>query len=278
MNWIEASSYLEFLTFGKVRTAFQHSAKTSPSLAISASDIKFIRSLQLKKFRKKHGLFIVEGVKPVQELFDSEIEVTSVFATENLDFLPENFTLISPKELNRISGLKTPNKVLAIAKITDTSAPDWSAENILFLDGIKDPGNLGTMIRTAKWFGISQVVCSLDCVDAYDRKVVQSTMGALFHVNINYMDSSDAMQQAKEHQFTVIGTSMNGSSVYDIEPQEKMMFIIGSESHGMGEKVAEHCDVLCSIPNFESSRKIESLNASVATGIVLSILIGKKQL
>jgi TrmH family RNA methyltransferase len=243
-------------------------------LAISASDIKFIRSLQQKKFRKEHGLFVVEGVKPVSELLDSSLEVERVYATESDDF-GQDSVQISAKELGRISVLKSPNKMLALAKIPTQTNTDWSQNIILFLDGIGDPGNLGTIIRTAKWFGITEIVCSGDCVDAYDRKVVQSTMGALFHVNLVYSDSKSALKSSKQNGFTIIGTAMNGTSVYELNKPEKTILVIGSESQGMRKDVANLCDDTCSIPNLEKEQKIESLNAGIATAIVLSELTRK---
>ena len=211
----------------------------------------------------------------MQELLDSTLLVESIFATEQLNFLPDDTVKLSEKELSRISGLKTPNKVLAIARIPQQKALNWEKRVVLLLDGIKDPGNLGTIIRTAKWFGVSDIICSTDSVDAYDRKVVQSTMGALFHVNISYENSIEAMRQAEQNQFTTVGTSMHGTSVFDTELAKKTLLIIGSESHGMRAEVIKACNKLCSIPNFENERKIESLNAGVATAVILAELTRK---
>jgi len=255
---------------GKVRTAFLLFTKTSPSLALSASDIKFIRSLQQKKFRKEHGLFVVEGVKPVQELLSSPLKVETVYSTEPLDFT--DTISVSEKELNRISGLKTSNQVLATAEIPLSKSVDWNKTIILFLDGINDPGNLGTIIRTAKWFGVSDIICSSDSVDAYDRKVVQSTMGALFHVNVVYASLPEIMAEAMDNGFTTIGTTMEGKSIYEAAKPKKIALIIGSESHGMRESASCLCNLVCSIPNFETEQKVESLNAGIATAIMLSEL------
>lgn len=212
----------------------------------------------------------------MEELLHSNFEIESIFATEKLDFLAEDFTIISEKELARISGLKSPNRVLAIAKISTVRDIDWNGSLVLLLDGINDPGNLGTIIRTAKWFGVSDIICTPDCVDAFDRKVVQSTMGALFHVKLTYQDALASIKAAEQHGFSIIGTSMNGTSIYESERTDKTVLVIGSESHGMREDVMKACDELCSIPNFESERKIESLNAGIATAIVLSELTRKR--
>jgi TrmH family RNA methyltransferase len=240
-------------------------------LAISSADIKFVRSLQQKKFRKEHGLFVTEGVKPVKELLDSGLEVERVYATEALDFLPNDHIQISEKELERISGLKNPNRVLALAKIPTTQF-SWEKPLILLLDGIRDPGNLGTIIRTAKWFGVTEIVCINNCVDAYDRKVVQSTMGALFHVSILHTETENILKQADECGYAICGTDMNGESIFDFKPFKKTILVIGSESHGLSKEIRTACKAFISIPNLEKEQTVESLNAGIATGIVLSQL------
>lgn len=247
-------------------------AKTVPALTLTAKDIKFIRSLQLKKNRKEHQLFVVEGIKPVQELINSSIEVEAVYSTEIFDGIPQEATMIAQKELERISSFKTPNKVLALGKIPEGKSLNWTEPVMLFLDGINDPGNLGTIIRTAKWFGLNTVICSSDCADAFDRKVVQSTMGALFHTNVIYLDAENVLPDAKQHDYTVIGADMVGDSVYNMPITEKTLLVIGSEANGMRTLVKERLDRIISIPNFENNQTVESLNAGVATAIMLSQL------
>ena len=240
-------------------------------MSISSSDIKFVQSLQQKKFRKESGLFVTEGVKPVRELLDSDLEIEQVYSTEELEFLPSHFTKLSEKELGRMSGLKTANRVLALAKIPEKELT-WENPLMLLLDGISDPGNLGTIIRTAKWFGVTEIICTTNCVDAYDRKVVQSTMGALFHVSVVYEELDVILEQAETQGYSLAGTDMNGESVFDFERMDKTIVVIGSESHGMSEQVRAACKDFISIPNLESEQKVESLNAGIATGIVLSQL------
>lgn len=238
-------------------------------MPLSASEIKFIRSLQQKKFRKEHGLFVVEGVKPVSELVNSDLEIVDVYATEELSFYADAKS-VSEKELSRISGFKSPNKVLAAARIPAINSIDWNSDIVLYLDEINDPGNLGTIIRTAKWFGVSEIVCSENCTDAYDRKVVQSTMGALFHIKVHYQNRASFLNTAKENEFNIVGTSMSGKSVYQSEFFDKTVLITGSESHGMSQQSESKCDQLVAIPNFENEQKVESLNAGIATSIILS--------
>jgi TrmH family RNA methyltransferase len=245
-------------------------------LSISASTIKHIRTLQQKKFRKESGLFVVEGVKTVQELISSSLEIDSLYCTETLGFLdnlePELVNIIKEKELERISGLRNPNKVFAVAKIPEAKPIDWNATLILVLDGVNDPGNVGTIIRTAKWFGVETIICSEDCADAYDRKVVQSTMGALFHVNICYRNLAKVIDECQKNDFNVIGAAMNGDSIYKQPKTGNNVLVIGSESHGISDTVLKKCNELVTIPNNETEQKVESLNAGIATSILLSEL------
>lgn len=245
-------------------------------MPIYASDIKDIRALQQKKFRQERGLFVVEGLKTVQELKRSSFDIIAVYTTEPLDFLndcdDQIVHFVKPQELERISGLRSPNRVLSIARIPQPIEVDWNSELILILDGINDPGNLGTIIRTAKWFGVDTIICSEDCADAYDRKVVQSTMGALFHVNIQYQSLPKIVGQCKENGFTIVGAAMDGESIYDHSNSSKTALIIGSESHGISKEILEICDSLTTIPNNETIQQVESLNAGIATSILLSEL------
>jgi TrmH family RNA methyltransferase len=245
-------------------------------LSISASTIKHIRALQQKKFRKENGLFVVEGVKTVQELVSSSFEIDSIYCTETLGFLDniesELVHIVKKKELERISSLRNPNKILAVAKIPEAKSIDWNAALILVLDGINDPGNVGTIIRTAKWFGVETIICSVDCADAYDGKVVQSTMGALFHVHIHYRNLAEVTEECQKNDFNVIGAAMNGDSIYKHPKSGNNVLVIGSESHGISDAVLEKCNGLVSIPNNETEQKVESLNAGIATSILLSEL------
>jgi TrmH family RNA methyltransferase len=165
---------------------------------------------------------------------------------------------------------------LAVARIPEPKQINWNGNLILILDGINDPGNVGTIIRTAKWFGVDTIICSAECADAYDGKVVQSTMGALFHVNLRYEDLMVMMDDCKSNGFRIIGAAMNGESVYDFSNSTKTALVIGSESHGISKGVLEKCDHLVTIPNNETSQKVESLNAGIATSVILSQLTRPK--
>lgn len=211
----------------------------------------------------------------MQELLGSTIEVENIYFTEELEGLnvvdPNRQNQISNKELGRISMLKNPNRVLAIARIPVQEALTFDHPLVLVLDGIGDPGNLGTIIRTAKWFGVNTIICSETCAEAYNPKVVQSTMGALFHVNIQYTNLTDAIEQLKGNDFSIIGATMNGTSLYQIDKSSKSAVVIGSESHGISEDVMNACDVKATIPNMERDQKVESLNAAIASAVFLSV-------
>ena len=168
--------------------------------------------------------------------------------------------------------MKSANSVIAVAKIPEKQIINYDDSLILILDGIRDPGNLGTIIRTAKWFGVNTIICSEDCVDAFSPKVVQSTMGALFHVNVIYEDIQTFIGDLKTKGFHIHGAAMEGTSIYKTDKSSKTALIIGSESHGIRENVLKHCNTLFTIPNLEEEQKVESLNAAIATSIILSEL------
>jgi len=209
----------------------------------------------------------------VSELVRSDYSVTDLFCTEFFDEIEGlETTLISEKELARISVFKNPNRVLAVAEIPEQKRVDLDQSLILFLDGIRDPGNLGTIIRTARWFGVSHIICSEDCAEVYNPKTVQSTMGALFHVNVYYKDLETTLTQYKHAGFCIMGAAMNGESLHGLRASGKTALVIGSESHGISENVLNLCDLKATIPNMEKEQKVESLNAAVANALFLSEL------
>lgn len=207
----------------------------------------------------------------VQELLRSDFLTEQVYTTD-LGLIEKTdvpVTVITEKELERISGLKSPNRMLALAKIPTEIDLEWSEALILLLDGIRDPGNLGTIIRTARWFGITDILCSEDCADVWDRKVVQSTMGALFHVNVRYVDLGGCAKDASRNGYSILGATMSGTPIKDLSRHAKTALVIGSESHGIRPEVLSHCTLRVSIPNQEKSRFVESLNAAVATSVII---------
>ncbi len=242
-------------------------------MSLSATDIKNIRALEQKRNRSETGLFVVEGLKTVEELVRSNVQVEKVYTTETVDFLSEMdeniVQLISERELDRISGLRSPNKILAVAKIPLVGAIDVEQSLIVALDSVSDPGNLGTIIRTAKWFGVHTILCSETCADAFDRKVVQSSMGALFHTDVHYCSMTEQLTFLRKNGFEILGAGMTGTPLNKMKPSAKTVLVIGSESHGISPQVRQKCDQMITIQNRESARKVESLNAGIAASIIL---------
>ena len=233
---------------------------------LTKNQIKFIRSLSLKKNRQKHGLFIVEGEKLVNEVLSSDWEVERIYATK--EWLGENATIISNNDLTRISSLKTPNKVVAVVKIKKSSL-DITSNTVLALDGVKDPGNLGTIIRLADWFGVEDIICSDDCVDYLNPKVVQSSMGSFTRVNLHYTSLMDAFKKYSDYKLFM--TVLNGTPLSEMTNTDKKIVVMGSESKGISNKILELTSDKITIPKSKSS-KAESLNVSVAAAIILSTI------
>ena len=241
---------------------------------LSKNQIKHIQSLKQIKFRKELGLFVAEGPKIVEELLAANYRIDTVYATE--DWIEEKrekfaqkfaeFIKISPKELERISNLSTPNKVLAVCRMPERDLQEISdPEGILLaLDDIRDPGNMGTIMRTADWFGVKSIICSNDCVDVFNPKVVQSSMGSLARVKVYYTDLETYISESK---VAVYATVLDGTSIWE-SSADKGIFLIGNESRGIRPEVLRHATHRISIPSGGSGA--ESLNAAVATGIVLA--------
>ena len=241
---------------------------------ISKNQIKHIRSLHQAKGRKSSRQFIVEGPKAVAEVLHSDFEVLQVFALpgwiENQGHLLPQAEQISEKDLHRISNQKQPNQVLAVVQMPEAPTPPDSVEELcLVLDTIQDPGNLGTIIRTADWFGIKQVVCSKETADIYNPKVVQSTMGSIGRVQVSYTNLPDWLEQISG-KVPVYGTLLNGKNIYASKLQSKALLVIGNESKGISDEVAFYISEGIKIPAYGDS-ETESLNAAVATGIVVAL-------
>jgi RNA methyltransferase, TrmH family len=247
---------------------------------LSKSQIQLISSLGTNKFRKINMKFVAEGNKMVQELFKSNLSTEMLFATE--DWLKENrmlrnneFEIICVKEdeLKKISSLKTPNKVLAIVNIPSVQKeiPDFSTNLILMLDYISDPGNMGTIIRTADWFGIKNIICSENCVDIYNPKVVQATMGSIFRLNIQYKNLEEILHNL-EISIPVYGMLLDGNNLYDTAIENNGVIVVGNESHGISTHLIKYIKSKISIPGYsiDGTNQPESLNASIAAAIVLA--------
>ncbi len=241
-------------------------------MALSKNEIKFVKSLQIKKYRDLNHLFVVEGVKLVNELLaQTHFEVDRVFYTPASEvLLPKNIQSveISKSELERISGLKTPNQVLAVVKYPTENRIDFDKEElVLVLENINDPGNLGTILRTADWFGIKTVFASKTTVDLFNPKVIQASMGAIYRIDFHKTNLLESIEKLKENNFNVIGAALNGESIYNNTFELKTALIMGSESHGISTELQKEIDQLVLIPQYG---KTESLNVAMATGIILS--------
>jgi len=237
---------------------------------LSKSQISFIKSLHQKKYRKEHGIFIIEGIKSIIEFIPSAYQIHSIYYLPQyqslLPKLPSNIKLfeVNNAELEKISTLQAPQGVLALVNTPGTAVFDKSllANNFsLVLDGIQDPGNLGTIIRTADWFGFNQVICSMNTVEVYNPKTVQATMGSLCRVNVSYMDLELLM---KDINIPVFGAMLNGSSLYDTDFGTEGLVILGNEGQGVSPEIINFITYPVTIPRVGEA---ESLNVAVSAAI-----------
>ena len=238
-------------------------------MSLSKNQTKLINSLRQKKYRQEYGLFVAEGIKVVNELLNSNLEIEQLFVTEpNLVSIKNSskVVLITASELKKVSAFKSPNKVLGIFKIPKEKEVKEKGI-ILALDTINDPGNLGTIIRLCDWFGIQELVCSKDTVDCYNQKVIQSTMGSITRVNIVYIDLFDFLKNATIPVFTA---DMNGQNVYNADLPKEAILVMGNEANGISEAVTSAIQQKLTIPRFGDVQETESLNVATATAILLS--------
>ncbi|PQV51156.1 TrmH family RNA methyltransferase [Jejuia pallidilutea] len=233
---------------------------------LSKNQIKFINRLGQKKFRFKDGCFVVEGIKTINELLQSHFELYQLYTTESFNIDAKTENLISDSDLKRISFLKTPNTALAVFKIPKPK-PIGFENLILALDDVRDPGNLGTIIRLCDWFGVKDLVCSKQTVDCYNPKVLQATMGSISRVNINYVDLDLFLEQS---QLPVFGAFMNGENVYKTVLPKKGILVMGNEANGISKTIAERVTARVAIPRFGDLQATESLNVATATAVLLS--------
>ncbi len=235
---------------------------------VSKNQIKTITGLQQKKYRKQHKLFFAEGIKVVQELLNSNFELHQLFTTQDIfSDVPESKTeFITEAELKKISALTTPNVCLALFVMPDEKkVPDTGL--IMVLDDVRDPGNLGTIIRLCDWFGIGHLVCSEQCVDVYNPKVVQATMGSLTRVNVVYTDLDAYLTHTK---LQIFGTFMDGDNIYGESLPENGIVIMGNEANGISPEIENRVGRRISIPRFGNLQQTESLNVATAAAIILS--------
>jgi RNA methyltransferase, TrmH family len=235
---------------------------------VSKNQIKLITSLQQKKYRKQEQLFFAEGVKVVEELLQSNFELQDLFTTKE-DFLSvskNKVHAISEAELKKISALSTPNTCLAVFKIPKTK--DLVKKGLIVaLDDVRDPGNLGTIIRLCDWFGIETLFCSEESVDVYNPKVVQATMGSISRVNVVYGNLESFL---KTTELPIFGTFMDGKNIYQEKLPNEGVIIMGNEANGISASIEKLVSERIAIPRFGTLQVTESLNVATATAIILS--------
>ncbi len=235
---------------------------------LSKNQIKRITSLQQKKYRNEYQLFIAEGIKVIQELFQSEY-IAEHFYTTNPDLsipsapIPE---IIPESDLKKISCLKTPNDCLAVFRIPKTKPINLNGL-VVCLDDVRDPGNFGTIIRLCDWFGVEQLVCSPETADVYNPKVIQATMGSISRVNLVYTDLSKFLENSI---LPIYGAFMEGENVYESTLPEKAILVLGNEANGISKSIESKISSKISIPRFGQLQKTESLNVATASAILLS--------
>jgi TrmH family RNA methyltransferase len=248
---------------------------------ISKNKARFIISLQKKKFREEEGLFVIEGDKLVREFLAAKVSIRTLIAKrEFISSLPpfmkeciDETEDATYEELKQISTLKTPHNALALVPVPERKMiPEELLDNIcVALDFVQDPGNLGTIIRAAAWFGIRNIVCSPDCVDVYNPKVVQATMGAILHVNVYYSDLKKFVVIAIGKNIPVFGTVLDGESIYLQKLGNKGIILLGNESRGISDELLPFITDKIMIPGARRAMPgIESLNVSMAASVIFS--------
>ncbi|MDQ2752845.1 MAG: RNA methyltransferase [Bacteroidota bacterium] len=237
---------------------------------LSKKEVKYIQSLSDKKNRDEEGVFIAEGPKLLDELLAAGLKAKTIYSTENrakTNIVADEIKKIDATELQRISHFEKATQTLGI--FYKKALPPYQLQHqvSLVLDGIQDPGNLGTIIRTADWFGIAQIFASPDTADCYNNKVVQGTMGSIARVSVYYLDLPLFLQEAK---MPVLGALLKGENMYKTKPVREGLIVIGNESKGIRAEVLPFIQQAVTIPRIGGA---ESLNAAVATGILLSHLV-----
>ncbi|MDR1343180.1 MAG: RNA methyltransferase [Prevotellaceae bacterium] len=244
---------------------------------MSKSTISLIASLEHKKYRDRHGLFVAEGVKLVDELC-TRLTPYAIFATAASGGSNDSSTVVSEAEMKKISFLKTPSPRLGIFRIpqSSTSALPLPGEPTLALDGVQDPGNMGAIIRLCGWFGVEALVCSPATADCYNPKAVQASMGAIAHVEVRYTDLPAFLCAATAKNISVYGTFLEGKNIYREPLSASGIVVMGSEGRGISPEVAQHISQKLYIPSFAACCGVESLNVATASAIVCSELLRRR--
>lgn len=235
---------------------------------ISIRVSKFIKSLQLKKFRQLENKFVVEGAKNVLELLASDLKIHSLFVTEDfqekhrdvLNDCATSFELAKESDFKKVGTFNSNNAAIAIVEIPENEALDLNFASVLAFDRIKDPGNLGTIIRIADWYGFTDVYCSTDSVDCYNAKVISATMGSFTRVNVHYGDLTELLQKGT----TVYGTTLQGDDMHSIDFKSPSVVLFGNESTGISDELKQYLTQEVKIEGYGAA---ESLNVAVSTAV-----------
>jgi TrmH family RNA methyltransferase len=231
---------------------------------------KELISLKQKKYRQRYGQFLVEGEKSVMELCKSDYNIDVILVTSALfpkfknELISFNVLIINEKDMQSISNLETSPGIIAVSNFKETDTQQWTGKQkfTLMLDGISDPGNLGTIIRIADWYGIETILCSPDCVDLYNPKTIASSMGSFTRVNVIYTELEKLLNEKKVNSFACV---MQGKSIQDFKNIKEGIIIIGNEARGISPALIKMADNQVTIPRVG---KAESLNAAIATALV----------
>ncbi|MFD2564462.1 TrmH family RNA methyltransferase [Aquimarina rubra] len=236
---------------------------------VSKNQKKLINSLHQKKYRKQHGLFVAEGKKVIHEFLEAGLKLHSIFTLDISYFetSSDHTYVVTETELKSISFLTTPQVALAVFHIPDAKPIDYQGL-ILALDDVRDPGNLGTIIRLCDWFGITNLICSEQTVDCYNPKVIQATMGSVTRVNIIYTHLHSFLIEQEE--MPIYGTFMDGHTIYQEQLSQKGIIVMGNEANGISAEIEQLISKKIAIPRFGITQKTESLNVATATAIILN--------
>ena len=246
---------------------------------LSKQVTKIIQNLEKKKFREKYNLFKIEGTKLVKELLHSHFKIRNIIAfaewiEQNQSLLSNTSVLeVTPQEMNAISNFQSLPEVIALAEIPVHLYSKDKVESTLSLalNGIQDPGNLGTILRVADWFGIRHILCDHDCASAYNPKCVQASMGAIFRVHPYYLELPETIQELKSSNYPIFGTFLDGKNIYTTTLKDRGLIIMGNEGKGIAPNIEALTDTKLTIPSFAATDEgSESINVGVATGIILS--------
>ena len=238
---------------------------------MTKAEIQFIRSLADKRVRDAEHLFIAEGAKLVEEIRDSKFRIRRIYTTRP-DIKGQDVEYVDKRDMERISQLKTSTDTLAVVEQPHYRLDIDPKALTLALDGVQNPGNLGTIIRLADWFGIKDVVCSKECADCYNPKVVQATMGAILRVRVHYVDDlAHLLLSARSQGMPIYGTLLTGKNIYTTEVENRGIVVMGNEGRGVSEECQATLTHHLLIPPYPANQPTsESLNVAMATGIILS--------